>query len=219
MKLGIPVYEGVNLLDVAGPYEMFNWVPPKGPEDRGRLCRRMSGHDVERPPLRCARELRRDPGLDVLSVPGGDPAALGTIMSDPDSPYLAYLCHVAAGAKWVCSACEGALLLARAGLLDGHKATRTGRSYQCLAGSSRDRRPHDPPAFRGVRQSADGRGNILRLDEALKLMAPVRRQDRRGSAGDHAVFPQAAGLRHIPRVAPACPVTPDRRAASDAIVD
>ena len=28
MKLGMPVYEGVDLLDVAGPYEMFHWVPP-----------------------------------------------------------------------------------------------------------------------------------------------------------------------------------------------
>jgi putative intracellular protease/amidase len=26
MRLGIPVYEGVDLLDVAGPYEMFKWV-------------------------------------------------------------------------------------------------------------------------------------------------------------------------------------------------
>jgi transcriptional regulator GlxA family with amidase domain len=26
MMLGMPVYEGVNLLDVAGPWEMFNWV-------------------------------------------------------------------------------------------------------------------------------------------------------------------------------------------------
>jgi hypothetical protein len=26
MKLGIPVYNGVNLLGVEGPNEMFNWV-------------------------------------------------------------------------------------------------------------------------------------------------------------------------------------------------
>jgi len=26
LKLGIPVYDGVDLLDVAGPYEMFQWV-------------------------------------------------------------------------------------------------------------------------------------------------------------------------------------------------
>ena len=27
MIIGIPVYQKVDLLDVAGPYEMFNWVP------------------------------------------------------------------------------------------------------------------------------------------------------------------------------------------------
>ncbi|MGA3012309.1 MAG: hypothetical protein ABSD72_18785 [Terracidiphilus sp.] len=29
MKLGVPVFEGGDLLDVAGPYEMFKWVDPK----------------------------------------------------------------------------------------------------------------------------------------------------------------------------------------------
>ena len=28
MKLGMPVYDGINLVDVTGPYEMFNWVDP-----------------------------------------------------------------------------------------------------------------------------------------------------------------------------------------------
>ena len=63
------------------------------------------------------------PKLDVLWVPGGDPLALDEIMSNSASPYLAYLRQVAKDAKWVCSVCEGALLLARAGLLDGQKAT------------------------------------------------------------------------------------------------
>jgi putative intracellular protease/amidase len=26
MIIGIPVYDGVDLLDVTGPYEMFNWM-------------------------------------------------------------------------------------------------------------------------------------------------------------------------------------------------
>ena len=72
------------------------------------------------------------PQLDVLWVPGGDPEALGEIMSDPDSEYLGYLRQVAPGAKWVCSVCEGALLLARAGLLDGHKATTHWAFVDCL---------------------------------------------------------------------------------------
>jgi hypothetical protein len=50
MKLGIPIYEGVNLLDVAGPLEMFYWANSTGPtraiarnrtrSSRPCLCRR-----------------------------------------------------------------------------------------------------------------------------------------------------------------------------------
>jgi transcriptional regulator GlxA family with amidase domain len=56
------------------------------------------------------------------------------MMSDPASNYLAYLRQVAAGAKWVCSMCEGALLLAQAGLLDAHKATTHWALINCLRG-------------------------------------------------------------------------------------
>ena len=78
MKLGIPVYEGVNLLDVAGPYEMFNWVPP----EKGLKTVVVSADGC---PVTTLNGLRFDahasfaetPALDVLWVPGGDPAALG----------------------------------------------------------------------------------------------------------------------------------------------
>jgi hypothetical protein len=33
VKLGIPLYQGVNLLDVAGPLEMFFWAGQKNPLD------------------------------------------------------------------------------------------------------------------------------------------------------------------------------------------
>ncbi|MGA7235474.1 MAG: DJ-1/PfpI family protein [Bryobacteraceae bacterium] len=110
--------------DVAGPYEMFNWVnPAKGLEtvivsEAGSSVKTMNGVRFE-----VQASFAATPALDVLWVPGGDPKVLGEIMSDGDSSYLVYLRQVAAKAKWVCSVCEGALLLARAGLLDGHKAT------------------------------------------------------------------------------------------------
>ena len=133
IKLGIPVYEGVDLLDVAGPYEMFNWVAPdKGLETvilsvDGGPVKTMSGIRFE-----AHQSFAATRALDVLWVPGGDPKALGEIMSDLNSPYLTYLRQVAAKAKWVCSVCEGALLLARAGLLDGHKATTHWAFVKCL---------------------------------------------------------------------------------------
>src|SRR5438270_8569783 len=101
MKLGIPVYEGVDLLDVAGPYEMFKWVDPsKGLEivilsADGGSVKTMNGVRFE-----AHASFAAAPALDVLWVPGGDPKVLGEIMSDPDSHYLAYLRQVAEGARW-----------------------------------------------------------------------------------------------------------------------
>ena len=73
MRIGIPVYDGVDVLDVMGPYELFGWA----------------GLDIElvaRKPglIRCRGGLviQVDVGFtsasayDVLWVPGGDPPAL-----------------------------------------------------------------------------------------------------------------------------------------------
>ena len=140
MQLGIPVYEGVNLLDVVGPLEMFFWTgAPKEKGGQGKdLTTVLISADGK--PVTSLNKVRfevggcfRDtPTLDILWVPGGDPDALVEIMKNKDSSYLTYLRQVAAGAKWVCSVCEGALLLARAGLLDGHKATTHWGFVNCL---------------------------------------------------------------------------------------
>jgi len=34
MIIGIPIYNGVDLLDVAAPYEIFNWMKEKAPDLR-----------------------------------------------------------------------------------------------------------------------------------------------------------------------------------------
>jgi hypothetical protein len=85
MKLGIPVYEGVDLLDVAGPYEMFKWVDrEKGLEalilsEDGRPV--TSGNGVR---FEAHSSFAATPTLDVLWVPGGTPKALQEMMLHPD---------------------------------------------------------------------------------------------------------------------------------------
>jgi transcriptional regulator GlxA family with amidase domain len=171
MKLCIPVYEGVNLLDVAGPYEMFKWVDPKKGLDvvivsaDGRPVKTMNGIRFE-----SHASFAATPSVDVLWVPGGDPEVLGKIMSDPASPYLAYLRKVAAGAQWICSVCEGALLLARAGLLDHHKATTHWAFVECLKRFPIDvDTTHQRFIVSGNRLT--GGGISSGLDEALKLIS------------------------------------------------
>ena len=207
MKLGIPVYEGVDLLDVAGPYEMFKWVDrKKGLEpviisEHGGPVTTLNGLRFEAQANFC--ETRR---LDVLWVPGGNPDALGKIMSDPDSPFLAYLRDVAKDATWVCSVCEGALLLARAGLLDGHKATTHWAFVECLERFPGITVDKDHKRFVVSGNRLTGGGISSGLDEALKLISLLFDD---ATAQDVQVttqyFPQPPVKGEIPP-APCCPV-------------
>jgi len=110
------------------------------------------------------------PALDILWVPGGGPDALATIMKDPRSPYLQYLRQIADKAKWVCSVCEGALLLARAGLLDGHAATTHWAFVTCLQSfpAIKVDLAHKRFVVSGDRMT--GGGISSGLDEALELI-------------------------------------------------
>ena len=172
MKLGIPVYEGVNLLDVAGPLEMFYWAGQDNDlesvlvsSDGGAVT---SINGVRFEPH---ASFAQTPALDILWVPGGDPKALQAMMTDPNSPYLQYLRQVAANAKWVCSVCEGALLLARAGLLDQHEATTHWYFVACLQSfpAIKVDTTHQRYVVSGNRLT--GGGISAGLDEALKLIS------------------------------------------------
>ena len=59
------------------------------------------------------------PQMDLLLVPGG----FGTLPELANENLMAFLRQQAAGAKIVASVCTGSALLAKAGVLDGHKAT------------------------------------------------------------------------------------------------
>jgi transcriptional regulator GlxA family with amidase domain len=178
MLLGIPVYEGVNLLDVAGPLEMFFWAgaPKKIGGQAKDLTTVLISEDGQ--PVTSINKVRFEVGgsfgntqtLDILWVPGGDPDSLVAIMKDLNSPYLTYLRQVASGAKWVCSVCEGALLLARAGLLDGHKATTHWAFVNCLKKFPKIDVDTKNKRFIVSDNRLTGGGISSGLDEALKLI-------------------------------------------------
>lgn len=178
MKLGIPVYEGVNLLDVAGPVEMFHWAGQIAPlqtvlvsEHGGSV---MTNSNVR---FEAHASFAETPSLDILWVPGGDPVALGRMMSNPDHPYLRYLRLMAENAAWVCSVCEGALLLARAGLLDGHKATTHWAFVACLQSFPEIEVDVANPRFVVSGDRLTGGGVSSGLDEALQLILMLFGED------------------------------------------
>lgn len=131
VAVGILIFDGVEVLDFAGPYEVFS---------RTRLVPGIeSRRSDESAPFRvftvAARaeavvatgglrvlpdfDLASAPGIDVLVIPGG----FGTRPMLQDQPMLDWIRRAAAAATRVASVCTGALVLAKAGLLAGRRAT------------------------------------------------------------------------------------------------
>src|SRR4051794_10289689 len=109
MIIGIPVYQQVDLLDVTGPREMFSWMDE--PKADIRIIAETPGEITSRDgfTFKAPYGFSDIDALDVLWVPGGDPAALKLLMSGPRT-YLDFLIRVSKNARYVCSVCEGAML-------------------------------------------------------------------------------------------------------------
>jgi transcriptional regulator GlxA family with amidase domain len=122
-RVAIVAFPGVQSLDVMGPFEVF--------QTAGLIAR--DAYEVEvvardREPIvsssgaliaahRSLSGVRGD--LDTLVVAGGT----GVEDAERDEELIAWLRRTAARSRRVASVCTGALLLARAGLLDGRRAT------------------------------------------------------------------------------------------------
>ena len=137
--LGAILYEGFELLDLFGPLEMFTALPPEDLEvvmiaqQAGPiLAGSMSG--AKMPTVNADYSFDDAPALDLLLLPGG----LGTIPQLENPLMLDFLASRAATAKITASVCSGSALLAKAGVLDGHKAT-SNKQFFSLATSSSDK--------------------------------------------------------------------------------
>jgi transcriptional regulator GlxA family with amidase domain len=116
--LGVVLFPGFELLDVYGPLEAFGHLP-----EAFRIVQvaEKAGPVASAPGPRVVADaaLADAPKLDWLLVPGG----IGTRREVDNEKLLEWLRARAATAERVTSVCTGAALLARAGLLDGHRAT------------------------------------------------------------------------------------------------
>jgi transcriptional regulator GlxA family with amidase domain len=175
MIIGIPVYQGVDLLDVTGPHEVLSWMDDPPPDLR-LVAAATDKPIVTRDGFRflATHTFKSTPRPDVLWVPGGNPDALAAMMGGSDPDYMNFLKSAAATADWVCSVCEGALLLAAAGLLDGYQATTHWKFVPCLKEFKKVIVADGNPRFVQDRNRLTGGGISSGLDEALWLVELLR---------------------------------------------
>ena len=170
-RIIIPVYQGFDLLDVCGPAEMFFWagfVVDLVAEAPGTVHAN-NGFAFDVPNALPAPDAVAD--YEALWVPGGNPDDLTRIIHDPARTYLDFVELQAAKSNWVCSVCEGALLLAAAGMLDQHTATTHWAFIPYLIENYPQVGVADGhPRFHLDRNRLTGGGISSGLDESLKLI-------------------------------------------------
>ncbi|HEX8150737.1 MAG TPA: DJ-1/PfpI family protein [Pyrinomonadaceae bacterium] len=184
----IPIYEQVNLFDVTSACEMFYWmgyfwkerkVTINLVEAKGRVVKTHAGPKLT-PDRSFAYYNGKKAGrpkrqAQLIWVPGADDTTTRKMMGDAD--YINFLRQQAPGAEYVTSVCEGAMLLANAGLLDGYEATTHWSMIPCLSTIKGVTVVPDYPRYKVDGNRVTGGGVSSGIDESLKLIQLIANDD------------------------------------------
>jgi len=171
---GFLIFDGVEELDLAGPWQVLATAAAFNDGDRVVTV-------AEAPrPITCAKGMRvlpshsfaDAPPLDVLIVPGG----MGTRTEVNNPALIAWLRAAGARCTWVTSVCTGALLLHEAGFARGKRVT----THWSFVESLRSRA--DVTVLEGRRYVCDGNlvtsaGVSAGIDMALWLVGQLHGVD------------------------------------------
>lgn len=139
-RIAIVVFDDVEVLDFAGPFEVFSAL----------RCDEATRRESESPyevilagvkpgPVRCRGGLTISPDTTIESL---DPSTLHTLLIPggygtrallQDTAFISWLRGAGPQPQRLAAVCTGSLLLAQAGLLDGHAATTHWKSLDWMA--------------------------------------------------------------------------------------
>ncbi|HJS94497.1 MAG TPA: DJ-1/PfpI family protein [Solirubrobacteraceae bacterium] len=142
MRIGIVVFEQVDLLDVGGPYEVLLTASRLVERDGGEPPFEVLTLGLTAEPVAAYGGLRLTPSatladagrLDVLVVPGA--IRIDDVLAD--SRLLGAVREAAASAETVASVCTGAFVLQSLGFLDGRPWTTHWEDVEDLAARAGD---------------------------------------------------------------------------------
>jgi transcriptional regulator GlxA family with amidase domain len=173
-RVGILLFDDVEVLDFAGPFEVFSVARPPGENDDRQALFEVVTIAQEARTVRCRGGLlvqphhtvSDHPPLEILVVPGGQ----GTRREMKNAALVDWIAAQRRIAPLTTSVCTGALLLAERGLLDGLRAT----THWTMIGWMREHYP----SVRIVEERVVDEGDIITsagvsagIDMALHVVA------------------------------------------------
>lgn len=127
-RVGALVFEGFELLDLFGPLELFGLLEA---EYELRLLAETAGPVQSNQQVSATADLALEDAveIDILFVPGGR----GTRREVGNRRLLDWIAATSQAAEYTLGVCTGSALLARAGVLDGRRATTNKAAFSWVA--------------------------------------------------------------------------------------
>lgn len=181
-NVGIYIYDQVEVLDFAGPFEVFHtasrvWLREHPDEELPFLVFTIGVQDR---PVRARGELQvtphytlmNHPQLDVLVIPGGV-----TAVEQERSQLLEWIRQQASQTELIASICTGAFLLAEAGMLNGRPVTTHWEDRRLLQETFPDLRVVKDERYVDDGDIVTSAGISAGLDMSLYLVARLMGDD------------------------------------------
>lgn len=138
-RINAVLYTGFEMLDLFGPLEMFSMLGDEVEittvaEHAGSVASAKAAAIGAGPEVVAAKSFADADQADLVLLPGG----FGTFPELENEALLSFLRAQSENAQYVASVCTGSALLAKAGLLDGKKAT-SNKQFFVLAEQQSDK--------------------------------------------------------------------------------
>lgn len=183
--IAIPIYDGVDLMDIAAPREIFSWASNEHQDLKVYYVGEADDSTpngvkqvVTRDNLRIMPDVSFLDSLvqapDLLWVPGGSPDALQYEQVHPSDALMAYISEKGVCVPWLTSVCEGAILMAKLGFLNGYQATTHHSFYACMKAFPEVTMVPDFPRYVKDRNRITGGGISAGLDMAFYIVELIQ---------------------------------------------
>jgi transcriptional regulator GlxA family with amidase domain len=179
LLVGILIFDQVELLDVAGPFEVFS-VTRLNEKEKGEgewssspfrviLVAEKLGQVSTIGGLRLSPDVSIDtcPNLDLLIIPGG----WGTRKEVNNHKIIKWIADRSVQSKITASVCTGSSLLGKAGLLDGRESTTHFQAFDFLRQSAPNTKTREDVLFTLTEPIFTSAGVSAGIDLALRIVS------------------------------------------------